>query len=392
MRAKIAKQLIVGFGITAMTLSGTAVIARADPPPDKKQQHEKHAQPKPAQAQAKPPQPQGHQAQPRAPQPAPQAQQHAQRPAEPAHRQAPPQALPRPQPPQQARREAAPHSPPPQQVRQDQAGQQPPHPQQHAAPPAERAQPARASRQQPQEIRGSAPQTQVVRAAPRPIPPPPARVSAPASAPVNSTVQRVRLAPQAQQAVITQQQRRITQYSADLSQGRRVAEQQSVELQRQHRTAQYRFMQGYVSGLQQQEVALRDYRYYNYDSDPYFYTPADYRYYRGDSYYETNEYGIALLRKALNNGYREGWLAGTADREDGWRPSYGSSYAYRDANYGYNGYYLDRGAYNYYFREGFRRGYDDGYNRSYRYGRYSNGTRSLLGSVLNVVLRIEHLG
>ena len=92
--------------------------------------------------------------------------------------------------------------------------------------------------------------------------------------------------------------------------------------------------------------------------------------YRGDSYYETNEYGIALLRQALNNGYREGWLAGTADREDGWRPSYGSSYAYRDANYGYNGYYLDRGTYNYYFREGFRRGYDDGYNSSYRYGRY----------------------
>ena len=192
--------------------------------------------------------------------------------------------------------------------------------------------------------------------------------------------------------MITQQQRRITQYSADLSQGRRVAEQQSVELQRQHRTAQYRFMQGYVSGLQQQEVALRDYRYYDYDSDPYFYTPADYRYYRGDSYYETNEYGIALLRQALNNGYREGWQAGTADREDGWRPSYGTSYAYRDANYGYNGYYLDRGTYNYYFREGFRRGYDDGYNSSYRYGRYSNGTRSLLGSVLNVVLRVERLG
>jgi hypothetical protein len=97
-------------------------------------------------------------------------------------------------------------------------------------------------------------------------------------------------------------------------------------------------------------------------------------------------------RDALNNGYREGWLAGTADREDGWRPSYDSCYAYRDANYGYNGYYLDRATYNYYFREGFRRGYADGYDRSYRYGRYSNGTRSLLGSVLNVVLRIERLG
>ena len=224
-----------------------------------------------------------------------------------------------------------------------------------------------------------------VSAAPRPIPPPPARANAP-------TARRVRLAPQQQQVLISQQQRRITQYRADLDQSRRGAEEQSVELQRQHRTAQYRFTQGYLSRLRQQEVALADYRYHDYDSDPYFYTPADYRYYREDRYYETNEYGIALLRDALNNGYREGWLAGTADREDGWRPSYDSCYAYHDANYGYNGYYLDRATYNYYFREGFRRGYADGYDRSYRYGRYSNGTRSLLGSVLSVVLRIERLG
>jgi hypothetical protein len=121
MRAKIAKQLIAGIGISAITLFGTAVIARADPPPDKKQ-HEKHAQP----AQTKP-----------------KAQPQAQRPAEQAQHQ-PPQ-------------------------------KQPPHPQQHAAQPVERAKPARASREQPKEIRGGAPQKQQVRAVPRPIPPPPAR-------------------------------------------------------------------------------------------------------------------------------------------------------------------------------------------------------------------------
>ena len=380
MRARIAKQLIAGIGISAITLCGTAVIARADPPPAKKQ-HEKHApakpaqaqpaQAKPAHAQAKPPQPQGHQEQARAPQqhPAPQAQQPVQRPAEQAHHQPQQQpAAPHAQP-QEARREATPHPKPAQQVRKEKEE----------------------ARQQPQQIHGGA-QKQEVRAVPRPIPAPPERVSAPVSAPVNSTVRRVRLAPQQQHVLIAQQQQRISRYSADLNQGRRVVEQQSVELQRQHRNAQYRYMQSYVSGLQQQEVALRDYRYYDYDNDPYFYTPADYRYYRGDQYYETNQYGIALLRQALNNGYREGRLAGMADREDGWRPSYGSSYAYRDANYGYNGYYLDRGTYNYYFREGFRRGYDDGYNSSYRYGRYSNGTGSLLDTILNAVLRVQRLG
>jgi len=357
MRVTIAKKLIAAIGISAITVCGAAVTASADPPRDKKP--EKHAQAKPAHAQ------------PRTPQP------HAQPPAEQARR-------------QPSKRQAPPDPQPQQQARHDQARPKAPQPQQHAAAPADRAQPARASRPQPQEFPGRAPQRQDVRAVPRPVSPPPARVSADAPAP--STVRRVRLAPQAQHAVITQQQRRITQYSADLSQARRVAEQQSDELQRQHRTAQYRFMQAYVSRLQQQEVALRNYRYYDYDSDPYFYTPADYRYYRGGQYYETNEYGIALLRQALNNGYREGWMAGTADREDGWRPSYGSSYAYRDANYGYNGYYLDRSTYNHYFREGFRRGYDDGYGSRYRYGRNSNGTRSLLGSVLNALLRIEHLG
>jgi hypothetical protein len=67
-----------------------------------------------------------------------------------------------------------------------------------------------------------------------------------------------------------------------------------------------------------------------------------------------------LLRQAVNYGYQEGFRAGEADRQDRWRSNYRDSYAYQDANYGYNGYYVDRGDYNYYFREGFRRGYEDG--------------------------------
>jgi hypothetical protein len=370
MRLRIAKPLITAIGIAAMTFCGTAAIAGANPPPDKKQ-HQKQEQQKP-----KPPQPPAQ----------PHAQPPAQRPAQP-HAQ--PQAHGNGQPKAQARHEAAqprpqqPHPAHQEQARRQPAPQPPPQAQRHASAPVQHAQPAHASRpQQPHDVGGN-PQRRDVRAAPQRIPPP-ARANA-------TTARQVRLAPQQQQVLISQQQRRITQYRADLGQARHVAEQQTVELQRQHRTAQYRFTQGYVSRVQQQEVALADYRYDDYNSDPYFYTPADYRYYRGDRYYETNDYGINLLRDALNTGYQEGWLAGTADREDGWRSSYDSCYAYRDANYGYNGYYLDRATYNYYFREGFRRGYADGYDRSYQYGRYANGTRSLLGSVLNVVLRIERL-
>src|SRR5205814_1624468 len=83
-----------------------------------------------------------------------------------------------------------------------------------------------------------------------------------------------------------------------------------------------------------------------------------YRSYRGASYYEVNQYGADLLRRAVNYGYREGYRAGVADREDRWNFDYRDSYAYQDANYGYDGYCEDQGAYNYYFREGFRRGYE----------------------------------
>ena len=60
-------------------------------------------------------------------------------------------------------------------------------------------------------------------------------------------------------------------------------------------------------------------------------------------------------------------------------PTTETPYAYQDANYGYNGYYVDQDDYNYYFREGFRRGYEDGYYSRYQYGSYSNGNYSMLG-------------
>ena len=96
-----------------------------------------------------------------------------------------------------------------------------------------------------------------------------------------------------------------------------------------------------------------------------------------------------MLRHAVRQGYREGLRAGRADRMDGWRPDYRSAYAYQDANYGYNGYYVRQSAYNHYFRQGFRRGYEDGYQDDYRYGRYDNGSASILPAVLAVILGLQ---
>jgi len=126
-----------------------------------------------------------------------------------------------------------------------------------------------------------------------------------------------------------------------------------------------------------------------YDQDPNFYSADNYRYSRGGRFYETNQYGADLLRQAVNYGYEEGFQSGQADREDHWRnASYQNSYAYQDANYGYNGYYVAQTEYSYYFRQGFRRGYEDGFNSRSQYGTYSNGSNSILSAVLSTILNL----
>ncbi len=95
-----------------------------------------------------------------------------------------------------------------------------------------------------------------------------------------------------------------------------------------------------------------------------------------------------MLREAVQYGYEEGYRAGLADREDGWGYGYNSSYAYQDATYGYDGYYVSLNDYRYYFREGFRRGYEDGYYSRSRYGRYDNGGWNILGTILSGILSI----
>ncbi|MGH9202629.1 MAG: hypothetical protein ACRD2A_15500 [Vicinamibacterales bacterium] len=97
------------------------------------------------------------------------------------------------------------------------------------------------------------------------------------------------------------------------------------------------------------------------------------------------------LRQAVRYGYEEGYRAGQADREDGWPPSYENSYAYQDANYGYDGYYVDRDDYHHYFREGFRRGYEDGYHSRSQYGEYAQGKNSILAEVLASILNLTSL-
>jgi hypothetical protein len=142
-----------------------------------------------------------------------------------------------------------------------------------------------------------------------------------------------------------------------------------------------RYQQRYWDRIRRDQSRLQQAQYY----DNLIY---DYQYYRNGSSYYTSQYGAEMLRNALNYGYEEGFRAGQADREDGWGFNYQSSYAYEDATYGYDSYYVGVDEYSYYFREGFRRGYEDGYYGRYRYGVYSNGKYQILSAIIQSVLNL----
>jgi flagellar biosynthesis GTPase FlhF len=194
---------------------------------------------------------------------------------------------------------------------------------------------------------------------------------------------------QQRQQLLNQQQQRLVLYRQQAQGQDSLWIQRSALLHQQRRAAQYRFQQGYIERRRQQ-ILDQQVSSYDYNNDPNFYSAANYRYSRGGRYYQTNQYGANLLRQAVNYGYEEGFQAGRADQEDHWRSAnYQNSYAYQDANYGYTGYYVAQTEYSYYFREGFRRGYDDGYNSRSQYGIATNGSYSILSTILSQILNLS---
>jgi hypothetical protein len=136
--------------------------------------------------------------------------------------------------------------------------------------------------------------------------------------------------------------------------------------------------------------------YYNGNANANANRGSRYRVIRGGSYYKTDYRGTALLRQAVNEGYRQGFNAGRNDRNRGHNRSWSNFSVYRSGNYGYQR-YVSQSQYRYYFRQGFERGYRDGVNSRFRdgyddrfdYGYRQNGSLNVIGTVLDQILRIE---
>jgi hypothetical protein len=201
-----------------------------------------------------------------------------------------------------------------------------------------------------------------------------------------STARPVPVAAGVQQQRAQAEQQRAAQYRPRLDQQVRLGQQRSAQLQQQNHLAQYRAQQQYLAQLRAQQLRLQTAR--NYSNDPYVRAVPTYRYAYSGYNRETNQYGADVLRQAVNYGYQEGVRFGQADRQDGLSPNFQNNYAYQDANYGYAGNYVDQSDYNYYFRQGFQRGYTDGY---YSRSQYGNGSSSILASLLTTILGLTSL-
>jgi len=190
---------------------------------------------------------------------------------------------------------------------------------------------------------------------------------------------------------IRAEQQRANRYFAAQTQHRNAANQRARILQQQRRNNQYRYQVQYQQRLQRQHAQWNSSRY-DYYNDPFYYTPASYRYQYGGQWQTTNRYGADLMQQAVDYGYQEGLRAGRADSEDGWRADYGNSYAYQDGSYGYNGRYISPSEYQYYFRQGFRRGYQDGYDNRHQYGyRRDDGSYAIVAAVLATIVGLHLL-
>lgn len=125
-------------------------------------------------------------------------------------------------------------------------------------------------------------------------------------------------------------------------------------------------------------------------------TSGRYRIYRNGRYYNTDNNGANMLRQAVNEGYRQGFAAGRSDYSGRRNSNWSNNSVYRSGTYGYSS-GVDRSQYQYYFQQGFQRGYQDGSNSqyqngyvgNYQYGYSDGGTLNVLGAILNDVLNIQ---
>jgi len=173
---------------------------------------------------------------------------------------------------------------------------------------------------------------------------------------------------------VQRQQQRVERQETRVDRQRQKLEQERIQLAQQRQ--------------REEQIRLQNMRNRNVYSNNNRNNNNRYRVYRNGSYYQTDNRGAELLRQAVNSGYQQGVRAGQADRNNRRRSNYYGSSVYQSGNYGYQS-YVDSRQYQYYFQQGFGRGYQDGYASRYQYGTNNNGAFNILGTILQGILNLQ---
>jgi len=174
--------------------------------------------------------------------------------------------------------------------------------------------------------------------------------------------------------------------AAEMQNQRRVAQLGDQQRELQARQAQQEQFERAQRAEQAAQLAQRERERqangaFDRDRDRFDHSVYQYRYNMGGVYRETNQYGVDILRQAVNQGYQEGYRAGQIDRRDGVPSDFQRAFEFENGNLGYAGAYVPESDYSYYFREGFQRGYDDAYWNRARYGTFLDGNASILSAI-----------
>ncbi len=181
------------------------------------------------------------------------------------------------------------------------------------------------------------------------------------------------------------QERASKKQEAKMEKQRVKAEQQRVTLERQRETS----WMSRNNRIGSTRTGGRS----NYGADP---AANRYRVMRNGSYYNTDRRGAEILRQSVNDGYRAGFNAARTDRNNNRNVSWTNSPVYQNGTAGYQS-HVNRGQYQYYFRQGFQRGYQDGSNKEYlnghsgpyQYGSYEHESLNIHDSILDFVLNLQ---
>jgi hypothetical protein len=182
--------------------------------------------------------------------------------------------------------------------------------------------------------------------------------------------------------------------AAEMENQRRGAQLGQQQREQQARQAQQQQIERAQRAEQEAQLAQREReRQANgaFDRDRIGRPGYEYRYNMGGVFRETNQYGVDVLRQAVNQGYQEGYRAGRIDRRDGVPADFQRAFEFENGSFGYAGAYVPLSDYSYYAREGFQRGYDDAYWNRARYGTFLNGNASILSDIVTGILGLTML-